>query len=158
MKEGLVCARPAFTYQNRKESRRGGCQPVPGSSVLGGKYLRRDCVQNPIHNLSGPIAISYQSFHVKKSMTALTLLQNAYPQFHPNNPPLLPAVVLPNKKTPVKTENGPIFSRGRSLNNVTTEIATTSACLKKLPAFPGGRDLEVPRPIPQAGIQERLEH
>lgn len=44
----------------------------------------------------------------------LTLLQNAYPQFHPRSALLLRAVVDANKKTPVS----PIFRRG-SLSNAT---------------------------------------
>ena len=92
-----------------------------------------------------------------ESMAVLTLLQNAYPQFHPSNPSLLLAVVLPNKKTPVKAERGPVIYAG-SLNNAATGRTDTSACLKKSLASHGDQGLGVLRPTQQASIREHPEH
>ena len=93
-----------------------------------------------------------------KGMTVLTLLQNAYPQFHPSSPLLLLAVVVPNRKAPVKAEGrSPRFFQG-VIGYPTTRREGTFTCLKKLPASHGDRRLGALRPTLRAGILELQEH
>ncbi len=126
-------------------------RPLPVPRSFAGNTSGESAYNTPYMICPAPLLIRTCPSFSNTQARRLTLLQNAYPQFHPRSALLLRAVVDANKKTPVS----PIF-RGGSLSNATA-CRERDTRPRRAPACPCARRTAARRPnLPGTRLGRRL--